>query len=85
MLKLGSWSTLALEFSLGVLIWVKELRYILLALGLLLHLSLDYSLNIPLFQWDVLSAYVLFVDPADVSRAWNRIRLRLGGQRARPV
>jgi hypothetical protein len=50
-----------------------------------LHLSLDYSLNIPLFQWDVLSAYVLFVDPADVSRAWNRIRLRLGGQRARPV
>jgi vitamin K-dependent gamma-carboxylase-like protein len=85
MLTLGSWSTLALEFSLGVLIWVKELRYFLLALGLLLHLSLDYSLNIPLFQWDVLSAYILFVDPADMSRVWNRIRLRIGGQRVRPV
>ena len=34
----------------------------MLALGLLLHLSLEYSLNIPLFQWDILSAYILFVD-----------------------
>jgi hypothetical protein len=82
MLKLGSWSTLAIEFSLGVLIWIKQLRYIVLALGLLLHLWLEYSLNISLFQWDVLSAYILFVDPADASRAWNWIRRHLAG---RPV
>ncbi|HMJ20643.1 MAG TPA: HTTM domain-containing protein [Terriglobales bacterium] len=68
-LKLGSWSALVLEFSLGVLIWVKEFRYILLALGLLFHLWLEYSLNIPLFQWDILSAYVLFVDSDDLRRA----------------
>lgn len=80
MLKLGSWSAIALEFSLGVLIWVKDLRYILLALGLLFHLWLEYSLNIALFQWDVLSAYILFVDPADASRAWNWIKLRVTGQ-----
>ncbi len=84
MLKLGSWSALALEFSLGVLIWVKDLRYILLVLGLLFHLTLEYSLNIPLFQWDVLSAYILFVDPADVSRAWNWIRVRVAGHSAGP-
>jgi hypothetical protein len=76
MLKLESWSALALEFSLGALLWVKGLRYILLALGLLFHLWLEYSLNIALFQWDVLSAYILFVDPADASRAWNWIKLR---------
>jgi Vitamin K-dependent gamma-carboxylase len=81
MLKWGSWSAIALEFSLGVLIWVKKLRYTLLALGLLLHLWLEYSLNISLFQWDVLSAYILFVDPADLSRAWNWIRLRIPGHR----
>jgi hypothetical protein len=79
MLKLESWSALALEFSLGVLLWVKDLRYILLALGLLFHLWLEYSLNIALFQWDVLSAYILFVDPADASRAWNWIKLRAAG------
>ncbi len=73
MLKLGTWSALALEFSLGVLIWIKKLRYALLGLGLLFHLFLEYSLNVPLFQWDVLSAYILFVDPADMTRVWNWI------------
>jgi hypothetical protein len=77
-LKLASWSTLGLEFSLGVLIWVKRLRYPLLALGVLFHLCLEYSLNVPLFQWDVLSAYILFVDPADIARAANWIRRRVG-------
>ena len=72
-LKLGSWATLALEFSLGVLIWVRELRYPLLAVGMAFHLWLEYSLNIPLFQWDVLSAYVLFIEPEDVARVWRRM------------
>jgi hypothetical protein len=73
-LRLGSWSALVLEFSLGVLIWVKELRYLLLAFGLMFHLWLEYSLNIPLFQWDILAAYILFIDPADIARASNRIK-----------
>jgi hypothetical protein len=74
-LKLGSWLALALEFSLGVLIWVKEFRYVLLALGLIFHLWLEYSLNVPMFQWDVLSAYVLFVDPFHLTGVWRRMRL----------
>jgi len=73
-LQLASWAALAIEFSLGTLIWVKQFRYWLLTLGLLFHLWLEYSLNIPLFQWDVLSAYVLFVDPADIARVGDRIR-----------
>jgi hypothetical protein len=79
MLKLESWVVLVLEFSLGVLIWLKDLRYALLALGLLLHLCLEYSLNIPLFQWDILSAYILFIDAADLTRAWGWIRTRMSG------
>lgn len=73
-LKLGSWFALALEFSLGVLIWFREIRYYLLGVGLLFHLSLEYALNIPLFQWEVLSGYILFVDAADIERVWNRVR-----------
>ena len=65
-LKLATWYTLALEFSLGVLIWFRPFRYPLLVLGLLFHLSIEYSLNIPMFEWDVLIAYVLFIDPADL-------------------
>jgi hypothetical protein len=67
-LKLATWYTLALEFSLGVLIWFRPLRYPLLVLGLLFHLSIEYSLNIPMFEWDVLTAYMLFIDPADLQR-----------------
>ncbi len=84
-LKLESWTALALEFSLGVLIWFKDLRYYLLALGVLFHLWLDYSLNVPLFQWDVLSAYVLFIYPADMARAWNWIRGRSAVLLGEPV
>ncbi|MGA2356698.1 MAG: HTTM domain-containing protein [Terriglobales bacterium] len=81
MLKWAGWSAIAIELALGVLIWVKSLRYYVLALGLLLHLWLEYSLNISLFQWDVLSAYILFIDPADASRAWNWIKLHIAGRR----
>ncbi len=76
-LKLGSWMALALEFSLGTLIWIKEFRYILLSLGVLFHLWLEYSLNIPMFEWDVLAAYVLFIEPEDLTRAWRWVRGRV--------
>jgi hypothetical protein len=73
MLKFGGWLTLALEFSLGILIWVRRFRYYLLLLGVLFHLCIEYALNIPMFQWDVLSAYVLFVEPRDLKRAGDAI------------
>jgi hypothetical protein len=77
--KIGSWAAMALEFSLGVLIWIRKLRYYLLAMGLLFHLTLEYSLNVPMFEWDVLSAYVLFIDAKDLTRAWEWIRGRVAG------
>ena len=76
-LKAGSWFTLVLEFCLGVLIWFRPFRYPLLLLGLFFHLSLEYAFNIPMFQWDVLAAYVLFIDPVDLGRLWNLVRRHL--------
>jgi Vitamin K-dependent gamma-carboxylase len=73
-LTLGSWFTLVLEFSLGVLIWFKRFRYPLLLLGILFHLSLEYAFNLPMFEWDVLTAYVLFINPDDLARAWQWAR-----------
>ncbi len=73
MIKAETWLTLVIEFSLAVLIWFRPLRYPLLLVGLLFHLCLEYALNVPMFQWDILSAYVLFIDPDDLSRAWRAI------------
>jgi hypothetical protein len=72
-LRVGSWLALAVEFALGTLIWIKKFRYPLLVIGVLFHLSLEYALNVPLFQWDVLSAYILFVDPADLAFFLDRV------------
>ncbi len=73
-LRFCSWGAMALELFLGILIWFKKFRYLLLFFGLLFHLCLEYSLNIPLFQWDVLSAYVLFVDSNDILKAGEGMR-----------
>jgi hypothetical protein len=66
-IKAITWFTLLAEFSLGVLIWFSRLRYPVLLLGLLFHLGIEYALNLPMFAWDVLAAYVLFIDPADLA------------------
>ncbi len=85
-LRLATWYTLVLEFCLGVLIWFRPFRYPLLVLGLLFHLCLEYSLNIPMFQWDVLSAYVLFIRPEDAEQFFRAVRELLPRRnRVRPI
>jgi hypothetical protein len=68
-----TWCVMALELCLGTVLWWRRVRYPLLLLGLLLHLGIEYAINIPMFQWDVLAAYVLFLDPADIQRVLRRI------------
>jgi hypothetical protein len=75
-MRLWSWFTLLVEFALGTVVWIKELRYTVLLAGVLLHLGIDYSMNIPLFAFIMLSTYVTFVEPADLERFLARfIRL----------
>ena len=80
-LKLGGWLTLVFELAMGLLVWFKPFRYPLLVLGILFHLTLEYALNIPMFQWDILSAYVLFLDPADLTCISSFIQARAGSCR----
>jgi len=85
LIKLQTWFTLVAEFSLGVLIWIKELRYPVLLLGVLLHLSLEYSINAPMFQWTILALYVTFLDASVLERAWSSIRQRITAGAPEPV
>lgn len=71
LIKSLTWLTLLIEFSLGVLIWFKELRYPVLLAGLCLHLGIEYSMNIPLFEWIIVATYVNFIEPEDLTRTWN--------------
>ena len=75
-IKLLTWGALAVEVAMGTLVWLRDLRYPVLLAGLALHLGLEYSMNIQLFQWVILSAYILFVEPEDVSRVARWVRRR---------
>jgi len=64
-----TWGTLFIEFSLFTLIWIKELRYYVIACGICLHLSIDWCMSIPAFEWLMICSFVLFVEPEHIDRA----------------
>lgn len=69
LVNLLSYWTLAAEIGLAVLVWVPGLRRFVLLNGVLLHLGIEYSMNIPLFAFAMLAWYVTFVD-VEGSWAW---------------
>ncbi len=75
-IKLWTWSTLLVELSLGTLVWIKKLRYWVLLAGLLLHVGIEYSMNIPLFSFIMISAYVTFVEPHTLEGAFSLLRTK---------
>jgi len=80
-IKLMTWSTLAIEFSLGTIVWIKRLRYWVLLAGVCLHAGLEYALNIPLFSFTIVATYLTFVDSRDLDavQAWWRGHAGMGG------
>jgi hypothetical protein len=58
------------------LVWFKEVRYYVLLAAVVFHLGLDWSMNIPQFQFIMITALITFVDPSDLSALVDKIRLR---------
>ncbi len=71
LVKLATWLALFVEFSLGVLVWFKDLRYAILLCGFLFHMCIEYSMNIPLFEWIASATFITFLYPEDLTRAWR--------------
>jgi hypothetical protein len=83
--SLLTWGTLVVEFACGILIWFRDLRYWVLLAGLGLHLGIEYSMNVPLFQWIILATYVTFIYPEDLARARVWVSERLAARFGQPV
>ena len=79
LIRLVTWASLATELALGTLVWVPRLRYPILLAGVCLHLSIEFTMNIPIFQWLMLAALTTFIPPADVAAFARRVRTRLTG------
>lgn len=63
LINLLTYSTLAIEFSLGFLIWNRAARPWVLAAGVCLHLGIDSSNLVGFFRFTMLAAYLISFHP----------------------
>jgi hypothetical protein len=85
LIRAVTWGSLATELALGTLVWFPRLRYPVLLAGALLHLGVELTMNIPVFQWLMMAALTTFIPPADVAAVARRVRVRLAGSLPREV
>ena len=69
-----TWSTLAVEAAIPLLVWNRRTRPYVLVFGAGLHLSIDLTLRTGFFSWIVLASYVSFVPPETAERILRRFR-----------
>jgi len=62
MINAATWGTILTEVALGLLIWVPSLRYLVILCGVLLHLGIEYNMNVPLFSAIMCTSYLSFFD-----------------------
>jgi hypothetical protein len=72
-----TWMALTIEVCLWTLIWVKECRYWVLLAGVMLHVGIDLSINLPMFEWLFICSYVCFIEPQDLQRVLDFVAFRL--------
>ena len=61
MINLLTWGTLVFEILLPVALWIPRIRWPVLTVTVLFHLSLEYSMNLFLFHWLMLVGLLPFV------------------------
>ena len=66
MLKLLTWGTLLIEFSLGAFIWIKEYRKIVIFVGIIFHLGIEYTMSIPFFELFMICLLINFFTPEEL-------------------
>ncbi|AGB25470.1 Vitamin K-dependent gamma-carboxylase [Mycobacterium sp. JS623] len=83
LVNVATWSTIAIELSLAILVWNKRLRYPVLVAGVVLHIAIWLTLNIAFFSIAMLILYLAWVPwqtvrdiPDKAKRIWSRLKRR---------
>jgi len=74
MCKTLTWGSLLIEGAMWSLVWFKETRYYVLAGVVLLHLGIEYAMNLPIFESLMIASLVVFVPTEDLKFAYNKLR-----------
>lgn len=80
--NLMTYGTLAVEFSLGVLVWNRKLRPWVLLLGVGMHLTIDLTLRVGLFSYAIMCSYLAFLPPERAERVFAWVRGKAAGVRS---
>jgi hypothetical protein len=65
-LQAMTWSTLALELALPLLVWFRAITVPVLVAAVAFHLAIDYMMNVFLFQWLMILGWFSFLATADL-------------------
>ncbi len=61
LVRLMTWSVLAIELLIPIAIWWPRLRLPAMTVGILLHLGIEYTMNLFLFQWIMIVGLLSFI------------------------
>lgn len=78
--KILTWYTLLVEFSMWTLVWVRKFRYYVLASAVMLHLGIDATFNLPIFEWTMIVSFITFVEPEDLLRVLEALKKAVPGK-----
>jgi hypothetical protein len=76
MSKFQTWGTLVIEGMFPVMIWFQDTRRIALASMVLLHLGIEYTMSIQLFEWTFIAALALFLSPTEIESIIRWLKTR---------
>jgi uncharacterized membrane protein YphA (DoxX/SURF4 family) len=80
-----TYGTLAIELGVAILIWVKPWRRYVIPIGILLHLFIDYALEVGFFSYAMVILYLAFIPPETATRWLLALRERFSRSRFRSV
>ncbi|MEA5536401.1 HTTM domain-containing protein [Crocosphaera sp. XPORK-15E] len=65
LIKYMTWLVIVVELFIPIALWFKETRRFALFLAFGLHLSIEYAMNLFLFQWLMIVGLLSFTEPKD--------------------
>ncbi len=73
-----TWGALLIEFALPFGLWIADFQYEFIILGFLLHIAIEYMLNVHFFSFYMMVSLLLFINPDDMARFVENVVTRFG-------
>lgn len=73
LVKIATYGTLLVELAMASLVFSKPLRKWVMIPALIMHGYIEYSMNIPLFQWVIVSAFVCHFGGEEILGWWKNL------------